>query len=382
LLSPEDTLAQLGVREVAPIDPPAKSRASLRFTMFRDISASPRKNWLIEGLIGSREVSALAGAPGSGKSVLAGDISCHTAAGRNWMDHRIRRPAGVLYVAAERAKLTERRFAAWRKYHEISELPLAVVEGSVDFLSSRSHVDEVVGLGRRLTKETRTPLGLIVVDTVSRTMAGGDENGPKDMGLFVANIAALQHASGAHVMLIHHIPQDGVTRLRGHGALLGAVDTLVTIEKSGETRFATVAKDNDGAEGARHAFSLHSVELSVDEDGLATNAPVVVSAQHEPQSLTTTTRRPVQLTAGATVALKALDKALAEVGESAPTSNHVPTTARVVTIDRWRDYAVKMGISTGEGRAQRKAFQDAVTRLSAAKLVGVWEPYVWRNNTS
>ena len=293
------------------------------------------------------------------------------------MGRRIRRPLGVLYVAAERANLTERRFAAWRKRYDIDNLPLAIVAGSVDFLSSRRHVDQVLAYGEQLRKSTRISLGLIVVDTVSRALAGGDENSPQGMGAFVANIAALMDATGAHVMCIHHTPQGGDSRLRGHGALLGAVDTLMTIEKSGETRLASVTKDNDGAEGAKLAFTLQSVELSIDEDGFTTTAPVVVAVDG-PRIEASPRRRAPTLPPAAAVALKAFNKALAEVGESAPASNHIPTSAKVVTVDQWRTYAIQMNISAGEDRGQRQAFSRALDRLTADGLITTWEAYAWR----
>ena len=79
------------------------------------------------------------------------------------------------------------------------------------------------------------------------------------MGAFVANVAQLQEVTGAHVLLIHHVPQDGNVRLRGHGALLGSLDTVVAIEKSGAIRTATVQKDNDGVEDRQIAFDLKSI---------------------------------------------------------------------------------------------------------------------------
>ena len=66
---------------------------------------------------------------------------------------------------------------------------------------------------------------LIIVDTVSRALNGGDENSPKDMGALIATLGAILAAlPGVHIMLVHHVPTDGKERMRGHGSLLGAVD--------------------------------------------------------------------------------------------------------------------------------------------------------------
>ena len=211
--------------------------------------------------------------------MLAGDLACHVAGDVSWLDRRVSKGA-VLYVAAERVKLTERRFAAFRKYHRIDKLPLALISGAVNLLSTQEHVAEIAGYAANLKEKTKLPVVLIVIDTVSRVLCGGDENSPKDMGAFVANVAQLQEVTGAHVLLIHHVPQDGNVRLRGHGALLGSLDTVVAIEKSGAIRTATVQKDNDGVEDRQIAFDLKSVTLSIDPDTQEeTTAPVVIPAE-------------------------------------------------------------------------------------------------------
>jgi hypothetical protein len=93
------------------------------------------------------------------------------------------------------------------------------------------------------------------------------------------------------------------------------------------------------------------------------------------------------LSKAAQTALRALQKTIDEVGETAPTSNHIPQGARTVTLDQWRGYAYRMGISTSregtspadEERAKRKAFQSATDALIAAGAIGIWEPHVWRS---
>jgi hypothetical protein len=118
---------------------------------------------------------------------------------------------------------------------------------------------------------------LIVIDTLSRALAGGDENSPKDMGAIVTTTAQLQEATGGHVLWIHHMPHDG-DRMRGHGALLGAMDTTLHVCKSGTGRTATVVKANDSEEGECITFDLESVQIG--EDG--TTAPVVVALERTP----------------------------------------------------------------------------------------------------
>lgn len=87
------------------------SASPFEFKRFDKIDPSPRKDWLVRGALGAGEFSALYGDPGSGKSVFATDLAFHIASGADWFGRAVKQGA-VIHVAAERAKLTERRLAA------------------------------------------------------------------------------------------------------------------------------------------------------------------------------------------------------------------------------------------------------------------------------
>jgi RecA-family ATPase len=61
---------------------------------------------------------------------------------------------------------------------------------------------------KRLLAEIPQPTGFIVIDTLSRVLAGGNENGPEDMGALVMNVDRLRAATGATVLLVHHTGKD------------------------------------------------------------------------------------------------------------------------------------------------------------------------------
>jgi hypothetical protein len=129
-----------------------------------------------------------------------------------------------------------------------------------------------VKTAQQIEGKTGQKLVLIVIDTLSRALCGGDENSSKDMGAVVAATSILQNEAKAHVLWVHHMPQAGAERLRGHGALLGALDTTVHVTKHSEDlRSATVVKANDSEEGEGVTFSLEGVDI-----GANTTAPVVV----------------------------------------------------------------------------------------------------------
>jgi len=345
----------------------------LRLTLFNEIDPAPTKTMLVGGLLGAGEMSCFFGAPGSGKSVLLGDICAHVAANAPWCGRAVTGGA-VLYIAAERAMLVKRRFAAWRQHHGLEDIPLGIVDGVID-LRTPAAAKDIIDAVQRLADAYRQEVTLIGIDTVSRVLAGGDENSPKDMGALIANVGRLQEATKAHVALCHHVPHD-VQRMRGHGSLLGAIDTGIHVEKLSAGRTASVTKQSDGPEDESVSFTLQSVEIGRDDAGDVTTAPIVVPLDTPLKSRAVDKTRP--MTKAATTALRALHEALAETGEQPPHNGHIPGGVTVTTLDRWRDYAYRMGISASdEPQAKRKAFQRGSEHLIGAQHVGVWEPYVW-----
>jgi AAA domain len=338
-----------------------------RFLLFCELEAQSNKEWLVEGLLGDGEASAMYGKPGDGKSVLAENLGLHVAAGWPWHGRPVRHGA-VLYIALERQKLVERRAIAFRVKHGVRDLPFAIMGGIHDFRDRRTaeYIRDVV---RQVEVLTGEQVVLITIDTLSRALCGGDENSPKDMGALVTTTALLQHETAAHIMWIHHMPIDGGERMRGHGALLGALDTTISVVKADAVRTATVVKANDSEEGERVAFTLESVTI-----GEGTTAPVVVPMENLPPRSPNSAR----LTKAAQIALRALAEALDEQGLPAPASNHIPPKVKVVEISTWRQQAYRRGISTSEeDRAKQQAFKRASEHLIAGGRVGMWDKLVW-----
>jgi hypothetical protein len=257
-----------------------KSRATtakpaLSLTLYRDIDPQPRKDWLVHDFLGAGEVSCWFGQPGAGKSTIAIDLACHVASDKLWMGRRVLH-IGVLYVAAERVAVVHRRLAAFRKHHDEVDIPLAVVGGPADLRSSPDHANLVIEYAGKLTAEFGHPVRLIIIETINRVLAGGNENDSADMGGLLNTFAFIQEATGAHILTVHHTPIKE-KRLRGHSSLLGMCDTTVLVEKSGSGYTAKIEKSNDGPSGEPVGWTVESIELYRDpETEETTCAPVVV----------------------------------------------------------------------------------------------------------
>jgi hypothetical protein len=345
-----------------------------QFVLFSELEAQSSKEWLVHNLLGAGEASTMYGKPGDGKSVLAEDLGLHVAAGWPWHGKPVRRGA-VLFIALERRALVERRAIAFREKHGVRDLPFAIMGGVHDFRDKRTAA-QIIEIARQVEALTGEQVVLICIDTIARALCGGDENSSKDMGAIVAATGLLQQGTGAHVMWLHHMPIDGGDRMRGHGALLGAMDTTIHVVKADSVRTATVIKANDSEEGERVAFTLESVVIGQDADGTETTAPVVVPLEHLPPRAASNS---AQLTKAAQTALRALIEALDEQGKQPPASNHIPGGVRVVSVEQWRQYAYRRGISAADTtpQAQQKAFRRASENLIGAQRVGVWDNQAW-----
>ena len=154
----------------------------LRGTEFADLSTSSKKVWLVHHLLAIGEISVWYGEPGSGKSVGIEDLGLHVAVGRAWHGRQVKQCA-VLYVALERANVVQRRAIAWGLEHGLSreQLPFKVIRGPLDFRDPQVAADIVATL-EDLARRHGCEAGLIIVDTVSRALCGGDENSPEGHG--------------------------------------------------------------------------------------------------------------------------------------------------------------------------------------------------------
>jgi hypothetical protein len=239
-----------------------------------------------------------------------------------------------------------------------------------DFRQSQT-VGRIIEVTRELEDETGAATALIVIDTISRALAGGDENSPKDMGAIVAATSLLQETK-AHILWVHHMPQDGAELLRGHGALLGAMDTTVHVEKlSDDVRGATVMKANDSEEHERVTFTLESVEI-----GPETTAPVVVAA--DPLMVTATAKRSGRkIPDRAKLALNALREAVLTHGKPASPALQLPTGIRTVTITQWREELFRQSVIPRDHKNPKVAFDRMRETLAARSLIGIRDEEVW-----
>ena len=346
------------------------------FVLARDITLEP-KEFLIEGFLGRHEVSAWYGPPDSAKSVVKVHAQACVAAGIEYCGRRVMQ-GPCLYVAAERGAIIKRRVLAWCREHAATEIPLAVVDHAIDLRTGKIDADRIIATAQELGSRCGQSVVWIAFDTLNRILSGGDENSSKDMGAVMASIDHIHRETAAHVSVIHHVPVDRTDRMRGHSLTLGSVDQSNRITKDSLVR-VEVDKANDLVDKPTFAFEITSVTLDIDQEtGTATTAPVLVDV---PTASAKPRGRAARMPKAMQTAMRALHKAVEEMGEVPPASNSMPKGVRAVSFEQWRKYAYSLGISTGEERARQKAFQRASEWLIGdGGLVGAWNEQAWPIN--
>jgi AAA domain len=355
-------------------EPAQRQAVPFRFVLPRDITLQP-KAFLIDGFVGAAETSAWYGPPDGGKSTVVLDAGCHVAAGLDYCGRRVTQGC-VLYIAVERGAVVQRRVLAWCQHHAHMDIPLAVVAEMIDLRTGQVDADRIIATAKAFAQAGGLPVVWIIIDTLNRALAGGDENSSKDMGAVIAAVDRIQRATNAHCSLIHHVPVDRTDRMRGHSSVLGAVDLTVRITKEGKGKTVTVEADkaNDLVERPRFAFQFEPVELARDGLTVAT-APVLVPCD---TPLVAEAAKRKAMPKGAQIALRALAEAIDEVGNLMPASSHIPARTKTVTFEQWRTYAYGRGISTSdEPRARQQAFKRATEYLIGEEHVGVWNNQAW-----
>jgi hypothetical protein len=233
---------------------------------FADMAAHLSDGHVIKGLVGRNGSIGIIGPTGSGKTFFAADLAVHIAASKSWRSLTV--VGGlVVYAALEGPVSAENRFVACRVgLHLDPGIPLRLTPGPVNLRDSLDVV-LLIEFVRQAESDHGEKVAAIFVDTLARAMAGGDENGPEDMGALIRGADSVRLATGASVFLVHHLGKDEGRGARGHSSFKAALDTEIEITIQGDVRIATVTKQRDLPCGTRFAFRLEPIKLGNDTDG-------------------------------------------------------------------------------------------------------------------
>jgi len=253
--------------------PPPEASRTMKLEWFNDAAAlafdEPSRP-LIEDTLDEGALSVIYGDSNSGKTFVALDMAHAVATGREWAGKATCRGL-VVYVAAEGGRRVTRRIAALRKRYPDERPLFALVRYPIDLRSSDANSKEMLALIRNAEAQCGERCVWIIVDTLSRALAGGDENSPVDMGHIVQAADHIRAETGAHFTYVHHSGKDTARGARGHSLLRAATDTEIEVA-SGTIR---ATKQRDMECGAELGFVLVDETLGEDASGQTIKSAVV-----------------------------------------------------------------------------------------------------------
>ena len=217
--------------------------------------------WLIQKNLPQQSLALLAADYATFKSIQALAWGMSVATGHDWAGRKVAQ-GNVLYIVAEGGGGIAKRLRAWEQHHGIKAENIWFITAPVQFLDT-GDVDALAAEIAALAAEVGT-FALIIVDTVARSMVGGNENDTGDMGLFVASCDRLKDTFGCTVVAVHHFNKSGTTR--GSVALPAACDTIFLMERKGDTVTMTCEKMKDAAEPEPVTFTRTIVEFDTADD--------------------------------------------------------------------------------------------------------------------
>jgi hypothetical protein len=338
---------------------------------------------IVERTLAARALSVIYGESSSGKTYFALDLACHIALGREWLNRRTRKGI-VVYVAAEAGKSILNRILAFKRHYQIEDLPVAMVTCPVDLLDPTADAQRLIALVNEIKRSHDEDVVLIIIDTLSRAMAGGNENAPEDMGAIVRNADRIRDQTGAHVCWVHHSGKDLTRGARGHSLLRAAVDTEIEVTAGDGVHRARITKQRDGPAGEEFVFKLLPIEVGQSCWESPLTACVVVPTKTAGAGRR---RTEVRLPKGTGPALQALREVIEAHGQPLGETSVAPGGLNAVTGREWRRRYETLapldqeddsptGVRKAE-LARRRRFERARDALQDGKIVGCRNDLWW-----
>lgn len=345
----------------------------LPYTLFEDIEPNLEIADFVEGVLIEGAMSVVYGESNAGKTFWVSDLAFHVAAGRPWNGRDVEQGA-VIYLALEGRHGIFNRIAAWKRHYglEDARLPLAVVTVALNLLDPSADASAVIATVKAVADQMEIPVKMIVVDTLARAIAGGNENASEDMGALVQTGDMIRQETGSHLMWIHHSGKEQAKGARGHSSLRGATDTEIEVVADGDSRSAEVRKQRDMPKGDVFRFELSVVELGTNRRGKPVTSCVVTEIDDQAAGAATDRRRSLK-----GHSKRAFDVLTDLCASSGVAGSGLPSHVTSVPEKWWRERFYEGAMAGAEQEAKKKAFRRAADELVERRYVGLMKGRVW-----
>jgi len=166
---------------------------------------------------------------------------------------------------------------AIKKFHDCDLRNLAIVPVPLNFHSGDQDAHDIIEAVKAIEQSRGQPVRLIIGDTLARMSAGANENSGEDMGPVMARFDQVANATGAAMMIIHHIGKDAARGARGWSGIRAHIDTEIEVVEKDGVRSATVTKQRElPSKGSAIYFKLEVVEMGAAKfGGIATTCVAI-----------------------------------------------------------------------------------------------------------
>ena len=213
------------------------------------------EEWIVEPLLAKRRLVALYSAPKVGKSLLMLELAAGIASGRPVLGNSAMQPLAVLYVDFENDPRGDIRTRLEAMGYAPGDL------GNLCYLSfpTLAKLDTKQGADELLAAIAEYACEVVVIDTVSRSVAGDENENDTWLNFYRHTGLRLKQAEVAMIRL-DHSGKDESKGQRGGSAKSGDVDAVWRLSRLGEDTFRL------SCEAHRFPISEQLVDLQRVED--------------------------------------------------------------------------------------------------------------------
>lgn len=353
---------------------PQPTRGLFPVEYFDTITPSLDAKDFVQGLLVEQSAAVVYGESNSGKTFWTTDLALHVGAGMEWNGRRVEQ-GGVVYCVLEGGQGFRNRVHAWRLAHDAHDVPVhfAAIQHTMNLLHPDADVPVLIATIQATAAQMSMPVKLVIIDTLSRALAGGDENSSEDMGALVKNMDRIRQETGACTLFVHHSGKDQARGARGWSGLRGAIDTEIEVKAEGNARSAEVVKQRDLKKGDEFRFELEVIEIGTNRHGEPVTTCLVKPSDDGAYASASLHRR--RLPQQQQRALEVLADLVARAGQS----GHAGTPAGIPSVPEkwWRDAFYERAMPGAEQEAKKRAYRRAADALVSGHLAGMSAGRVW-----
>jgi len=356
-------------------NPIPKKRHRLQPLTYDELGEFANLPMLIKRLLPSIATSIVYGESGTGKTFFALDLAFHIAHGVSWRENRVMQGA-VIYIAAEAGMGIKNRLDALLQHFGLETLEnIYIIPSGIDLGSDSSKDADILiyQIKELIEREQLEGVALVIIDTLARALAGGDENTPKDMGRFIQNSDRIKDTLLTHVMVVHHSGKDPNKGPRGHSSNYAAADTVIAITNPDKTTVtAEVEKQRDGEGDLTFHSKLEVIVIGQDEDGDNITSCILLPSD-APAIDTSKPRLSKQQR-------KVFDALLGYIADHGETRTVQPDHAPVlcVSVDDFKEALMDTGISQSKSPDDlRRAYARLIDQVCERGAAKVFDQFIW-----